>query len=127
MAKLDESEDGDTTLYYILDADSSTANIANKLEATLNYGLGNSYRLYIGSQTVQKAPYEDGTLLVFKARFVKKESTKIESAVNTVSESEDESDTMANTEDFDGDIKDDTSKKPETEVENKEASESSEM
>ena len=99
MAKLDESEDGDTTLYYILDADSSTANITNKLEATLNYGLGNSYRLYIGSQTVQKAPYEDGALLVFKARFVKKEGTKSASVVNTVSESEDESDTT-NAEDF---------------------------
>lgn len=56
-----------------------------------------------------------------------KEGTKSASAVNTVSESEDESDTTVNTEDSDGDIKDDTSKKPETEVENQEASESSEM
>ena len=48
MTKLDESEDSDTTLYYILDADSSTANITNKLY--VNADLNNGYKLYLKIQ-----------------------------------------------------------------------------
>lgn len=122
---LNETDDKEATFYYIIDSADPDVNIVNELYST---SLSNHYKLYLGgSQAIEKASYEDGALLVFKARFVKMEGTKSASAVNTVSESEDESDTTVNTEDSDGDIKDDTSKKPETEVENQEASESSEM
>ena len=121
---LNETDDKEATFYYIIDSDDPDVNIVNALYST---SLSDHYKLYLGgSQSIEKASYKDGALLVFKARFVKKESTKSESAVNTVYESEDESDTTTNTENSDGDIKDDKSKKTETEVENQEA-ESSEM
>ena len=85
---LNETDDKEATFYYIIDSNDPDVNIVNALYAT---SLSDHYKLYLGgSQAIEKASYENGTLLVFKARFVKKESTESASAV---SESEDESDT----------------------------------